>query len=226
MEDADGENDETEGEETNGDDGGDETDEKTVGGSDAVRQRSEDVENLTPPSNEEILANKKTNPLLRNLFRSKGEFFLATRPHRAGEWSQAGAILTLTGGRPWFCTLPEEEYLVGDEKIDSLVRHDISKGGEWGDRRQELVFIGQDLNIRGLSSLLDDCLLNDEEWDAWVQAMRNSADDDDEIRMHKLVGLFEDGFPDWPEASGHEGHDHHGHDHKEGHTHVAHNHGK
>ncbi|UKZ67029.1 uncharacterized protein TrAtP1_008193 [Trichoderma atroviride] len=45
---------------------------------------------MVTPSNDAILANKRAHPTLARLFRSKGEYFLATRPHRAGEWSQAG----------------------------------------------------------------------------------------------------------------------------------------
>lgn len=86
---------------------------------------------MVTPSNEIILANKRAHPTLTRLFRSKGEYFLATRPNRAGEWSQAGAMLTLTGGRAWFCTLPAEEYTTGSEDVDALVKHDIAKGGEW-----------------------------------------------------------------------------------------------
>lgn len=170
-----------------------------------------DSEELFTPENPVILANKRKHPIFARLFRSKGEFFLATRPQRAGEWSQAGAMLTLTGGRPWFCTLPPEEYTTGDEEVDSLVQHDIKKGGEWGDRRQELVFIGENLNHKGLEKLLDECLLTDEEQSKWEAVMRNDKLNDEKKR-EALEDLFEDGFPDWPEDDeddeDHEGHDH------------------
>lgn len=159
----------------------------------------------TPP-NDTILANKRAHPLFARLFRSKGEFHLATRPHRAGDWSQAGAMLTLGGGRPWFCTLPPEEYMTGDPQIDALVQHDMRSGGEWGDRRQELVFIGERLDVEGLERVLDECLLTDEEFAGWEGIMR--GDGGLEEKLHGLADLFEDGFPDWPEDNEHEGHDH------------------
>ncbi|TLD33207.1 hypothetical protein PspLS_00296 [Pyricularia sp. CBS 133598] len=162
---------------------------------------------LDAPSNETILANKRASPLFARLFRSKGEFFLATRPHRAGEWSQAGAMLTMTGGRPWFVTLPESEYLTGNADIDALVMHDLKSGGEWGDRRQELVFIGEKLDIEGLERVLDECLLTDEEWKKWQKVMRSGVLSD-QGKMERLARLFDDGFPDWPEDEGHEGHGH------------------
>ncbi|EHK23344.1 uncharacterized protein TRIVIDRAFT_82450 [Trichoderma virens Gv29-8] len=169
-----------------------------------------DVDPLMMPSNEIILANKRAHPTLARLFRSKGEFFLATRPHRAGEWSQAGAMLTLTGGRSWFCTLPEEDYTTGSPDVDALVKHDIAKGGEWGDRRQELVFIGEGLDHDGLEEMLDACLLTDGEYEAWKGVMRKDGIEEEE-RREMLEGLFEDGFPDWSgdgEEDEHEGHDH------------------
>ncbi|ORY71418.1 CobW/HypB/UreG, nucleotide-binding domain-containing protein [Pseudomassariella vexata] len=181
----------------------DETDEEDEDDTD-VDMEDEDEDPLNPPSNQEILANKSSNPIISRLFRSKGEFFLATRPHRAGEWSQAGAMLTLIGGRPWFCTLPEEDYITGNKEIDALVLHDIKKGGEWGDRRQELVFIGENLDIKGISGLLDECLLNDEEWEAWVEVMSDSELESNEARMEALEQLFDDGFPDWPEDHDHD----------------------
>ncbi|KAG6025194.1 hypothetical protein E4U41_001590 [Claviceps citrina] len=150
------------------------------------------------PPNDVILANKRAHPTFRRLFRSKGEYFLATRPHRAGDWSQAGAMLTLTGGRAWFCTLQPEEYVTGDEEVDRLVQHDINKGGEWGDRRQELVFIGEKLDHAQLERLLDECLLTDEEMAKWTAVMRDGALDKG-ARLDALQDVFDDGFPDWDE---------------------------
>ncbi|WPH00616.1 cobW-domain-containing protein [Acrodontium crateriforme] len=171
-------------------------------------EQAEDETTLQVPDHSTILANKRADPIFARLFRSKGEFFLATRPNRAGDWSQAGAIMTLQGGRPWFATLPEEEYLTGSTEIDELVKHDIAKGGEWGDRRQELVFIGENLDIKGVESVLDGCLLDDEEYEQWIKVMRE--DIDQEEKEDRLAVLFDDGFPEWSEDDhvGHEGHDH------------------
>lgn len=165
----------------------------------------------TTPSNDVILANKRAHPLFARLFRSKGEFFLATRPHRAGDWSQAGAMLTLNGGRPWFCTLPADEYMTGNPDIDALVQHDMRNGGEWGDRRQELVFIGEKLDITGLEKELDECLLTDEEFRDWEELMRE--DESLEQKLDRLSDLFEDGFPDWADGDEEMAEAEHHHDH-------------
>ena len=148
------------------------------------------VDPLDMPPNEEILANKRAHPTFSRLFRSKGEFLLATRPHRAGDWS-------LAGGRPWFCTLPSEEYTAGDPKVDALVQHDIGKGGEWGGRRQELVLIGEGLDHEGVERLLDQCLLTDVEFADWERVMRDPAHGEDLEKLKEaLRGPFDDGFPD------------------------------
>ena len=153
---------------------------------------------LEIPDPSVVLANKKANALVSRLFRSKGEYWLATRPNRAGEWSQAGAMLTLSGGRKWFCLCEKEEYETGSPEIDEMVLHDIEKGGEWGDRRQEIVFIGEGLDVPALEAVLDKCLLNDEEWKHWQVTMRGDAKGkvDGEALLNDL---FDDGFPDWPE---------------------------
>ncbi|EGR48915.1 uncharacterized protein TRIREDRAFT_61227 [Trichoderma reesei QM6a] len=198
------------------DDDGEEDEEEEDGEEDAEMVDYPDVESdmeedgMTPPENDVILANKRAHPTFARLFRSKGEIFMATRPHRCGEWSQAGAMLTLTGGRSWFCTLQPEEYTTGNEEVDKMVKHDIAKGGEWGDRRQELVFIGEGLDHKALEGLLDECLLTDEEYEAWKGVMRKEGLKEEE-RRELLEELFEDGFPDWPgddEEDGHEGHGH------------------
>ncbi|KAK2055676.1 CobW/HypB/UreG [Colletotrichum caudatum] len=198
-EDGDEDEDEDEGEEEWEDDDDDENDDK---------DEDDDMEDPPePPANDVILANKTAHPLFNRLFRSKGEFFLATRPHRAGDWSQAGAMLTMTGGRLWFCTLPPGDYLTGDAEVDALVAHDVERGGEWGDRRQELVFIGESLDVAGLEAALDACLLDEAEWARWRRVMRNERWGD-ERKRDRLQDLFDDGFPDWEEEEDHEGHDH------------------
>ncbi|KAK8093984.1 hypothetical protein PG997_000669 [Apiospora hydei] len=154
----------------------------------------EEEEELSPPSNQEIL----------------GTFFLAARPNYQGQWSQAGAMLALTGGDPWFCTLPFEEWTSGDAEIDAMIWHDIrgdgSDGGCWGDRRQEIVFIGEDLDVEGLQALLDACLLDDAEFATW-EAIMKMAPLSDEGKTAALQKVFSDGFAGWAEYDNDE-HDH------------------
>ncbi|KAF4120929.1 GTPase, G3E family [Geosmithia morbida] len=162
-------------EEEDDDDDGDEED---ANGQDDIQDNKatpkEDVaeeDEYEVPDNDIILANKKAHPIFKNLLRSKGGFWLATRPNQRGEWSQAGAMLTMVGDLPFFCTMDPKEYESEDGDVNKLVQHDIDMGGEWGDRRQELVFIGVSLEREKLAELLDGCLLNDEEWESWQRVM-------------------------------------------------------
>ncbi|KAL2434828.1 Zinc-regulated GTPase metalloprotein activator 1 [Exophiala dermatitidis] len=157
-----------------------------------------------------VAANKNKDPVFKGLLRSKGFFWLATRPNLHGEWSQAGTMLTLQGGGPWFCTIDDADWPEGPETRKSILA-DFS--GPWGDRRQELVFIGEKLDHEGLTKVFDQCLLNDKEMKKWERIMKSSKDM--EVVHDKLAKAFEDGFEDWPElVPDDEDHDHAGHSHR------------
>ncbi|KIV87034.1 hypothetical protein, variant [Exophiala sideris] len=69
-----------------------------------------------------VAENKKANPIFAGLLRSKGFFWLATRPSLHGEWSEAGTMLTLQGGGPWFCTLDDgKKGLLNPTKAPALL---------------------------------------------------------------------------------------------------------
>ena len=94
------------------------------------------------------------------VLRSKGFFWLATRHETAGEWSQAGVTCHHGAAGVFWAAIPEEEWEVGDarrEKVKSVWQE------PYGDRRQELVFIGTDLDRESMERRLDACLLTDEE---------------------------------------------------------------
>lgn len=48
--------------------------------------------------------------LCQQVLRGKGFFWLAGRNDVGGDWSQAGAILRLSPGAPWFAALPKEAW--------------------------------------------------------------------------------------------------------------------
>ncbi|PVI00447.1 cobW-domain-containing protein [Periconia macrospinosa] len=140
----------------------------TASNSDRLTSSSEEDE--IPPS--QILANKSSSPLFNGLHRSKGIFWLATRPFQMGSWSTAGAMLTLGSEMPWFCQIPDEDWNADEETMRNI-QADFE--GEWGDRRQELVFIGERLDVKGLTGMLDGCLLNEEEMGLWEGVMREDG---------------------------------------------------
>ncbi len=95
------------------------------------------------------------------VIRSKGFFWLASRPDFAGFWSQAGAIArNQCAGRFW-AAVPESERPFDTANSEVLRR---AWREPWGDRRQEIVLIGQGLDRNGLEAMLDRALLTDHEF--------------------------------------------------------------
>ncbi|MCV0395808.1 MAG: zinc metallochaperone GTPase ZigA [Rhizobiaceae bacterium] len=89
--------------------------------------------------------------------RAKGFFWLATRPHHVGELSQAGALVR-TGRRGlWWASVPKHRW---PDHPDWRAAMKPYLDPVWGDRRQELVFIGCDpMNEAAIRAALDDCLV-------------------------------------------------------------------
>jgi G3E family GTPase len=123
------------------------------------------------------------------VLRSKGFFWLATRMSSAGSWSLAGTSFELGPAGDWWAATPREDWPEGSDELAEIER-DFE--GPWGDRRQELVLIGIDMNEAALRAQLDRCLLNDEELaegpEAWARYTdpfpsweAGDAEDDDPV---------------------------------------------
>jgi G3E family GTPase len=94
------------------------------------------------------------------LIRSKGFFWLASRPEYAGQWSQAGGIARYGAAGYFWKAIPENQWPDDEEYLSSIKE----KWQEpFGDMRQELVFIGQSLDEEKMCQQLDACLLSDED---------------------------------------------------------------
>jgi sodium-dependent phosphate transporter len=163
---------------------------------------TESISDFDQPDQTLILQNKRTHPAFGPILRSKGFFWLATRPLHFGEWSQAGGMLTVGPGGPWFAEVPEEDW-PEDKDVRESIERDFQ--GKWGDRRQELVFIGEGLDVQGITVLLDGCLLDDKDWRRWEQIMGSKKMDSDR-KAEKLGVMWEDGWEDWPEGDEEIGH--------------------
>ncbi|MFK4728016.1 G3E family GTPase [Bradyrhizobium niftali] len=90
------------------------------------------------------------------VIRAKGHFWLATRPQWLGEISQAGSIVRTEALGFWRAAVPAERW-----PDDPLWRKDLRK--QWneiyGDRRQEIVFIGVGMDEGAIRARLDACLV-------------------------------------------------------------------
>ncbi|WP_264406126.1 zinc metallochaperone GTPase ZigA [Vibrio owensii] len=112
------------------------------------------------------------------LIRSKGYFWLATRPEFVGQWSQAGGIARYGVAGMFWKAIPKEEWPTDQDYLDAI--NDIWQE-PYGDMRQELVFIGQGLEQEKLIARLNECLL---------------AEDEMEQGLDYWLSL-EDPFPEW-----------------------------
>jgi G3E family GTPase len=116
------------------------------------------------------------------VLRSKGFLWLASRMQHTGLWSQAGASASCEGAGMWYAALPEDEW-PEDAETQSQIRADWQE--PWGDRRQELVFIGTEMNGVDIRTRLDAALLTDAEfaegprtWEKYDDELPRWDDDD------------------------------------------------
>ena len=117
------------------------------------------------------------------LIRSKGYFWLATRPQFAGHWSQAGGIARYGFAGMFWKDVPKENWPEDQDSLDSIKE---SWEEPFGDMRQELVFIGQGLDKKQVAEALNACLLTD----------------DDLLQGKNHWSTFTDPFPDeWKESA-------------------------
>jgi len=94
------------------------------------------------------------------LIRSKGYFWLASRPEFAAQWSQAGGMASYGFAGVFWKSVPKERWPTDEEYLASI---EELWEEPFGDMRQELVFIGQKLNQTAMTKALNDCLLSDDE---------------------------------------------------------------
>lgn len=110
--------------------------------------------------------------------RAKGFFWISTRPDFVGEVSQAGAIVRHQGVGRWWAAIPKQQWPDGPD-FEENIR--VNWNNEYGDRRQEIVFIGlkDQLDEVAIREKLDACLVKGY------------------IQMPELSQNLKDPFPEW-----------------------------
>ncbi|GAB5470386.1 MAG: zinc metallochaperone GTPase ZigA [Rhodospirillales bacterium] len=114
--------------------------------------------------------------------RAKGHFWLATRPDWVGEISQAGALVRHEAMGFWWASVPKDRWPDHPEWRQHV------KGlwdGVYGDRRQEIVFIGTDMDEAAIRRQLDGCLVDE----THVESLQTN-----------VWARLEDPFPIWKRA--------------------------
>lgn len=97
------------------------------------------------------------------IIRAKGLFWLASRPNDALNFSQAGGSSRIERAGVWWCSMPLEERINYVSFIQNRTFIESKWDKQWGDRMNELVFIGQDIDQYQMISDLEKCLLQPEE---------------------------------------------------------------
>lgn len=96
------------------------------------------------------------NGELPGVIRAKGHFWISTRPDWVAEFSLAGALSSVKPLGTWWAAVPEERRPTNDSAQSYLDAHWQEP---WGDRRQEIVFIGAGIDWPDLKARLDACLV-------------------------------------------------------------------
>ncbi len=104
---------------------------------------------------------------LPGVIRAKGHFWIASRPDWAVEFSLAGAMSSVTPLGGWWASVPRERW---PSHPDALNEVGAVWEEPWGDRRQELVFIGAGMDKAALTARLEAALVDARDFtpDAWT----------------------------------------------------------
>jgi G3E family GTPase len=112
------------------------------------------------------------------IIRSKGLFWIASRPDDALNWSQAGGSLRAESAGVWWASMPFKERSQYASFLNNQAQIESRWDKRFGDRQNELVLIGQDLNEEMICQELEKCLCTEEE-----------------IKHMESNGKFNDPFP-------------------------------
>ena len=98
-----------------------------------------------------------------SIIRSKGLFWLASRPNQALIWGQAGGSLKADSAGVWWSSMPFQSRIQQIPFLENQQQIESDWDIDFGDRKNEIVFIGQNMNETLIRSLLDRCLSTDKE---------------------------------------------------------------
>ncbi|KAK3271398.1 hypothetical protein CYMTET_20250 [Cymbomonas tetramitiformis] len=125
---------------------------------------------------------------LGNVLRSKGLLWISNRHDLVNNFGQAGNVVTMESSGVWNALDPKAWALGSEEERAECLLLRKNFVAPWGDRRQEIVFIGHNLEHEVIQKTLDECLLTDEEFamglDGWKATIGDmfldDGDDDDD----------------------------------------------
>ena len=103
----------------------------------------------------------------QNIIRSKGLFWLASRSNQALLWSSAGGSCKADSAGVWWASMPFSQRINNASFNENKNQIESDWDALFGDRKIELVFIGQHLDKKGMIAELEKCILTKEEIEKW-----------------------------------------------------------
>ena len=97
----------------------------------------------------------------KNIIRSKGLFWLASRPNQALIWSQAGGSLRAESAGVWWSSMTFQQRIESIAFIENQEEIEKDWDIKYGDRKNEIVFIGKDMDEKLITKELNRCLSNE-----------------------------------------------------------------
>ena len=113
----------------------------------------------------------------QTIIRSKGLFWIASRPDQALNWSQAGGSMKAEGAGVWWVSMPFSERIKFQNFVDNQEIIEERWTAEFGDKLNEIVLIGIHLDEVQVRKELDKCICNEEEIMLMQNQMFSQEDD-------------------------------------------------
>jgi G3E family GTPase len=107
--------------------------------------------------------------IMHSVLRSKGFVWLANAPQTMHYWSHAGHFFALEALGPWWGATDAREWPHTLDEVQRILDDWYHDDMTTGDRRQEIVFIGVDMDQDAIEEVMDRCLLSDKEMQLYQQ---------------------------------------------------------
>ncbi|KAG2488742.1 hypothetical protein HYH03_012740 [Edaphochlamys debaryana] len=112
---------------------------------------------------------------IKTVMRSKGFMWLSSSHATAYYWSHAGQHFEIRDEGDWWAAVPSEDWPTDGAQQD-IILNDFDEATALGDRRQEIVFIGVNMDEAKISAQLDGALLTDDEMAKYLERWAAQAD--------------------------------------------------
>jgi G3E family GTPase len=122
------------------------------------------------------------------IIRSKGLLWIASRPDQAINWSQAGGSMKAEGAGVWWASMPLGERMSFANFVENQDIIEERWTGDFGDRLNELVFIGISINEKEIRKELESCLCTADEIRDLQNGFFSNKDPFPIARMSELQG--------------------------------------